>query len=115
MCVLGLGLVCVCVRVSACVCVDACVCVQICVRVRACVCVYVRLTQQREGVARGAQLLGVVHALDDRAPALPGVQEVVGTSCRETREAGLKGGVKKCKKIKIQFGQTDGQKEPLDR
>ena len=65
-----------------------CVCVCVCVRVR-------RLTQQREGVPRGAQLLGVVHALDDGAAALPSVQEVVGTSCRETGEAGRKRGVKR--------------------
>jgi len=59
----------------------------------ACVCVCVRsspcprsLTQQREGVPRGAQLLDVVHAHDDGAATLPGVQELVGAACQETAE-----------------------------
>lgn len=42
------------------------------------VCVHV--TEQREGVASGAQLLGVVHTVDNWAAALSCVQEVVCTA-----------------------------------
>lgn len=43
----------------------------------------VRVTEQCEGIASGAKLLGVVHAVDDGAAALSGVQEVVCTACVE--------------------------------
>lgn len=35
------------------------------------------VTEQGEGLASGAQLFGVVHAVDDGAPALPGVEEFI--------------------------------------
>lgn len=38
------------------------------------------VTEQCEGIASGAELLGVVHAVDNGAAALPGVQEVIGTA-----------------------------------
>lgn len=38
------------------------------------------VTEQCEGIASGAELLGVVHTVDDGTAALPGVQEVVCTA-----------------------------------
>ena len=35
------------------------------------------VTEQREGVASVAELLGVIHTVDNRAAALSGVQEVI--------------------------------------
>lgn len=41
------------------------------------------VTEQREGVASVAELLGVVHAVDDGTAASTGVQEVVCAACAE--------------------------------
>lgn len=38
------------------------------------------VTEQCEGIASGAEFLGVVHTVDDRTAALPGVQEVACTA-----------------------------------
>lgn len=50
-----------------------------------CVCIfltseYMCVTEQCEGIASGAKLLGVVHTVDNGAAALPGVQEVICTA-----------------------------------
>lgn len=49
------------------------------------ICEDMHVTEQCEGIASGAELLGVVHAVDNGAAALPGVQEVIGTAWVERR------------------------------
>lgn len=43
-------------------------------------CEDMHITEQCEGIASGAELLGVVHTVDNGTPALPGVQEVICTA-----------------------------------
>lgn len=43
-------------------------------------------TEQREGVASVAELLCVVHPIDDGTAALPGVREVVCTAWVENKQ-----------------------------
>lgn len=52
-----------------------------------CVC----LTEQGEGIAGGAKLLGVVHTIDHGAAALPGVQEVVCTAWVDKKRTQIQG------------------------